>query len=158
MANPKRDKESYYTESYQKKQAEKNDRIYGPIKSHKKVCERCGIEYEIEGREKTKKIQNSRFCSISCANHRGVGKEWENTHSSRNLGYRKKCFTEWEHKCVLCGYDKIVDVHHIDENKKNNDITNLIPLCPNHHMELHHKDYKNEIKDIISNLIYEKWG
>jgi predicted restriction endonuclease len=48
------------------------------------------------------------------------------------------------HKCEICGYDKIVEVHHIKELKlfepdyeKANSIENLIGLCPNHHKELH---------------------
>jgi len=39
--------------------------------------------------------------------------------------------------CVLCGYNISVDVHHIDENKENNDLDNLITLCPNCHREIH---------------------
>jgi len=159
MANPKRNKESYYTESYQQKQAEKIDRNFGPIKVHKKVCEKCGNDYEIEGRVKTKKIINSRFCSRSCANHRGVGVEWEKTHKSRSLiSYKTICFTEWEQKCVICGFDKVISVHHIDEDHKNNDIKNLIPLCPNHHHMVHTKEYGSEMKLEINKIVSEKWG
>ena len=159
MANPKRTKESYYSESYQQKQAEKIDRNFGPIELHKKVCEKCGKDYEIEGRAKTKKIQNSKFCSRSCANHRGTGLEWEEIHKSRSLvHYRTICFSVWEQNCAICGFDKIISVHHIDENHNNNDIKNLIPLCPNHHHMVHSKEWGVETKKLICEIIDNKWG
>jgi predicted HNH restriction endonuclease len=45
---------------------------------------------------------------------------------------------------VICGENKIVSVHHYDENHNNNSIENLIPLCPTHHQYIHSK-YKDEI-------------
>jgi predicted HNH restriction endonuclease len=32
-----------------------------------------------------------------------------------------------------------VDVHHINKNPKQNNIRNLIGLCPNHHMLVHRR-------------------
>lgn len=43
-------------------------------------------------------------------------------------------------KCVRCGYDEFeagIDVHHKDEDKTNNFIENLTPLCANCHRGLH---------------------
>jgi hypothetical protein len=48
--------------------------------------------------------------------------------------------------------DKIVDVHHLDENRDNNDIYNLIPLCPTHH-RYWHSTYKNEIENKVYSYI-----
>lgn len=159
MGNPRRTKESYYTDSYRTKQAEKNDRLFGPVKTHVKTCEKCGNEYEIKGRIRTKKIKNSRFCSISCANYRGSGLEWEKTHSSRKLSnYRTICFSKWEMSCAICGFDKVVSVHHIDENHNNNDIKNLIPLCPNHHHMAHSKQWGDDTKLLIEKIVYDKWA
>jgi predicted HNH restriction endonuclease len=42
-----------------------------------------------------------------------------------------------------------VAIHHIDENKKNNEPSNLIPLCPNHH-EMCHSKWKSEIEPFIN--------
>ena len=159
MANPKREKESYYTISYQQKQSEKNDRIFGEVKEHVKICKKCSKEFIFVGRIKTKQYERAKYCSKSCANHRGVGLEWEKTHKSRNLlDYRKICFTEWEEKCVICGFDKIISVHHLDENHKNNDVKNLIPLCPNHHHMVHSKEFGSEIKEEINKIYEHKWG
>jgi hypothetical protein len=48
-------------------------------------------------------------------------------------------------KCLLCGFDKVVELHHLDKNRKNNSGDNLIGLCPNHHKMLHNLKYKDEI-------------
>ena len=160
MAHPKRDKESYYTESYKQKQSLKLDRLFGEILEHNKICEKCNKEFIFTGRLKTKSYEKARFCSRSCANHRGVGLEWEETHKSRSLvHYKTICFTEWEKKCIVCGFDKIISVHHIDHNHKNNDVKNLIPLCPNHHQMVHTKEYGDEMEKIINGILEtKKWG
>lgn len=38
--------------------------------------------------------------------------------------------------CLVCGWER-VDVHHIDRNPANNEVWNLVPLCPNHHDLVH---------------------
>ena len=52
-------------------------------------------------------------------------------------------------KCVVCGFDKVVDLHHLDENHKNNELTNLIGLCPNHHKMLHDFRYRKEMREFL---------
>lgn len=52
-------------------------------------------------------------------------------------------------ECLICGFDKVVDIHHLDENRKNNSRDNLIGLCPNHHQMLHNEKYSTEIKELI---------
>jgi hypothetical protein len=46
-------------------------------------------------------------------------------------------FLHHEKRCVVCGEDRIVTVHHFDENHFNNDPSNLVPVCPTHHQYLH---------------------
>lgn len=52
-------------------------------------------------------------------------------------------------KCVICEFDKIIDLHHLDHNHLNSSPTNLIGLCPNHHKMIHSKKYQKEIFDIL---------
>jgi glutaredoxin-related protein len=52
-------------------------------------------------------------------------------------------------KCTICGFDKIVELHHLDNNHNNNSETNLIGACPNHHKMLHHRDFRKEMFDIL---------
>lgn len=45
-----------------------------------------------------------------------------------------------DRQCAKCGYDKhpeILEVHHIDNKRSNNDLSNLEFLCPNCHGEHH---------------------
>lgn len=138
----------YFTESYIRKQQEKIDRLWGPVKQHTKECECCGKEFVVEGREKTKKLlKASRFCSRSCANNRSSW--WKDNHT----GYRTIAFHHYGKKCAICGFDKVVEVHHIDRNRDNNDVSNLIPLCPNHHVMLHRSKYGDEVKQQINELM-----
>jgi len=46
--------------------------------------------------------------------------------------------------CVICGWSKKIHIHHKDQNKENNNIDNILVLCPNHHYALHSKDYQKE--------------
>lgn len=91
-------------------------------------------------------------CSYSCANtHFRSG---ENANNWKESSYRSTCFLYHDKKCVICDEDKIVAVHHFDENKKNNKPENLIPLCPTHHQYCHSR-YKDEINDKILDYITE---
>ena len=54
-------------------------------------------------------------------------------------------FKKLSKRCVLCGFDKIIELHHLDHNVKNNSEDNFVGLCPNHHKMLHSKRYQKEI-------------
>jgi predicted HNH restriction endonuclease len=46
---------------------------------------------------------------------------------------------------MACGYDedeRILEVHHIDEDRNNNDIKNLCILCPNCHVKITYHFYE----------------
>ena len=61
---------------------------------------------------------------------------------------------------VICGFDKIVDLHHLDSNHKNNSIENFVGLCPNHHKMIHTLRFKELILELIKKkvkpIIYEQ--
>jgi hypothetical protein len=46
-------------------------------------------------------------------------------------------------ECCICGYTKYIDLHHIDGNRKNNHISNIASLCPNHHREVSGGEHSN---------------
>jgi 5-methylcytosine-specific restriction endonuclease McrA len=55
--------------------------------------------------------------------------------------YRRLAFDKLPNKCAACDYDKIpwiLEVHHKDRDRSNNDIENLEILCPNCHTEEHY--------------------
>lgn len=51
--------------------------------------------------------------------------------------------------CMVCGFDKIINLHHLDHNRKNNTKNNLIGLCPNHHKMIHDYRFSQEIVGIL---------
>lgn len=131
----------------------KFNRRYELIEKQCPVCNKKFIDKKGHIRKKT-------TCSHSCSNtYFRSGKNnpnWKEEISQTEWGYRKACFLKWEKCCILCGFDMVVEVHHLDGNHFNNDQKNLIPLCPNHHRSLHTVKYgpsiKKEINEIISKL------
>jgi len=51
--------------------------------------------------------------------------------------------------CAACGFDKVVDLHHLDGNHKNSSESNLIGLCPNHHKMWHIEKFRAEIEALL---------
>ena len=50
---------------------------------------------------------------------------------------RDKVLNEYSHRCAICGCDR-PHIHHIDEDSSNNEVSNLLPLCPNCHLTDQH--------------------
>lgn len=92
------------------------------------------------------KTKDAVTCSYSCSNkHFRRGPDSPNW---KEEAYRSTCFHYHKKACVICGESRIVDVHHLDENRKNNSPENLIPLCPTHHMYWHSR-YKHLIENEV---------
>jgi len=54
--------------------------------------------------------------------------------------------------CLLCNTidDRILIVHHLDKNRNNNDLNNLIWLCHNcHYLVHHHKETKDKLFTLL---------
>ena len=95
------------------------------------------------------------FCSNNCKNY------YNNTvtiNINDSTAYRRNAFLKQPHKCALCNWDKderILQVHHIDEDRNNNDLSNLIILCPNCHQYLTLHLYSlDELRAIKQNEMY----
>lgn len=68
--------------------------------------------------------------------------------------YRTKAIKHYGASCMICGFDFDVDVHHLDNNRLNNNIDNLCVLCPNHHRIVQKKKMNlNEIQDYKNNYL-----
>ena len=107
-----------------------------------KECPVCKSMFE------TKKghVKEKETCSYSCSNT--YFRSGANNPNWKIEAYRSTCFLYHEKKCVICGEEKIIDVHHFDEDRGNNSPENLIPLCPTHHMYWHSR-YKDEVYDKV---------
>jgi hypothetical protein len=98
------------------------------------VCKRC---------QKEKIIHAKELCA-SCYNYV--------FHLDKNKAYyqRKannvdlKTFRKVTRACAICGFEKIVDLLHLDANKANNSPKNLLGLCPNHHRLLTNLAFRQE--------------
>ncbi len=84
------------------------------------------------------------FCGIKCSNEwlgttrRGEKHpNWINGESVyRNLLSRAKQIKVCQ---ICCEKDsRVLAVHHLDRNRENNDVTNLVWLCHNCHFLVHH--------------------
>jgi len=51
--------------------------------------------------------------------------------------YRSKCLEAKGEQCHLCGSDGYIEVHHVDGDRKNNCLSNLIPVCMDCHSKIH---------------------
>lgn len=111
-------------------------------------CSQCNTVYKISERNLNKAVHH--FCNNKCKhlfyiqnpNIRGIFKKHNGV--SAVSTYRNLAFNTYEHKCYYCGYNQFEDVlqvHHVDENRKNNSIQNLRIVCPTCHSEVH-KGYK----------------
>jgi 5-methylcytosine-specific restriction endonuclease McrA len=90
----------------------------------------------------TKSKSGQVYCSTSCSVAKSNTLRTGENHPLFNdygQDYRKKAFAHFNPCCEICGYStlEVLHVHHKDENRSNNDLSNLIILCPTHHVEVH---------------------
>lgn len=102
------------------------------------TCDFCGKSF-LRNPSALQTKSNFHYCSRECGNRhknqlRKESGEWDDSGN-----YRLRAFEEYEHKCIVCGWnedERILEVHHKDENRKNNNIDNLCILCPNCHRKI----------------------
>jgi hypothetical protein len=87
---------------------------------------------------------NKKTCSRGCANkHRtGIKYKLNNPRKDKVKHYRSlklRLINARGKVCEKCGYDKfeILQIHHIDSDRLNNELSNLELICPNCHFEKH---------------------
>ena len=119
-----------------------------PVNKNEHICSACGKKFHAYG--------NRKYCSDEC---RYVGRRRYSNNSSNVTAYRKKAFSEYPWHCAICGYEEnvkeytkgtkyfkypvILDVHHLDENRENNELENLLIVCPTCHALIHRGIIKN---------------
>ena len=107
---------------------------------------------------------NKRTCDRSCANINRAGVKYkigsprDKVKSQQALKIR--LLEKKGKKCEKCSYNKyeILQIHHKDRNKNNNELNNLELICPNCHYEEHflknswlrNKIEKNTKKNILN--------
>ncbi len=119
---------------------------------NKSLCSQITVTCALCDKEHTKKksqLHNSKsglyFCSRVCKDKgqsiEGGIKEIQPPHyNTGEFTYREKAFSSYPHKCNRCNYNELIDileVHHKDCDRTNNNLENLEILCPNCHLKDH---------------------
>lgn len=69
-------------------------------------------------------------------------------HASKGL--RKKVFQRDQDKCVVCRRDENIIIHHVDEDKENNVLGNLVVLCRSCHGRIHRSKSRQTYRDTVT--------
>lgn len=101
-----------------------------------KICPQCNIKFTFRTSNKKE------TCSHACANKYFSYKQGAKNRSNDSVSYVGIITSFYKEtgrniKCCACEEKLVLDVHHIDENRSNNTLTNLVFICPNHHAAYH---------------------
>ncbi|MBL7147300.1 MAG: HNH endonuclease [Nanoarchaeota archaeon] len=66
---------------------------------------------------------------------------------------REKVFNKLGRKCQICGFSELIEIHHINPVSKdgNDNLDNLVILCPNHHGMTHIDRFRDKIQERLNN-------
>jgi len=87
---------------------------------------------------------NKKTCDRACANIHRTGIRYTAERSKDKVSSQRalklRLLKQRGNACERCGYSKfeILQVHHKDRNRENNDVSNLELICPNCHFEEHY--------------------
>jgi 5-methylcytosine-specific restriction endonuclease McrA len=72
------------------------------------------------------------------------------------MRYRDKCLKAKGEQCVECGATEDIEVHHVDGDRLNNRLENLVPLCHGCHVKVHSGDLPHWSKQIENHPLVGK--
>lgn len=133
-----------YITNHPKIYCSKECRKIGSTTRELHTCTNCGKEIYRTSSELKKSKSGNVFCSKSCAAsvNNSVSKSGVNNPNwiSGISSYTKDAFSTYVNECAICRFSEkaALQVHHIDVDRLNNNIDNLIILCANHHCMVHY--------------------
>lgn len=74
--------------------------------------------------------------------------------AKRNYNISLEQLKEVTRVCVSCGFDKFVNIHHLNGDKTDSSDKNLVGLCFNCHRMIHSYQYFEEIKAALAKKNY----
>ncbi len=105
------------------------------IKNIERVCKCCNAVFYVVPYRLTVSGGGT-YCSQKCRLE-----DWDRQSLAKQMpgSYRQNAWKVFEKKCYDCGIDddRIIVIHHIDGDRKNGLLTNLIPVCHNCHCIRH---------------------
>ena len=149
-SNPKK---QYHSEKISIKAKESANLKFGKFIDFEVNCSICGKLFLLNCRENLFDKDQPRYCSRICSNAIGGRAKAKKYHDDSKAHYRTVAFRHRDMHCYACGHNRILEVHHLDENHKNNDPKNLIPLCPTHHKMIHSR-WKCEVVSLLEKKEY----
>ncbi len=125
---------------YCSKKCQAQSQLKGKVVS----CFICNKEVYKPLRELNGSKSKNYFCSRSCQtkwrNKVFSGARHSNWKSGKSTYRNILLSSEIERKCLLCKItdSRVLNVHHKDHNRTNNNLSNLVWLCMNCHYLVHH--------------------
>ncbi len=112
-------------------------------------CAQCHGEFYRNSSKQKNSKSGLHFCNRICKEKaqriggiKAIQPDHYGTGGSRNY-YRALALRHYPHECNRCSYSRclsVIEVHHKDRDRSNNQLENLELLCRNCHGEEHHLD------------------
>lgn len=123
-------------------------------------CAHCGKEIYRSKQDIEKNVSGYFYCSRECGNrHKNLLRKQSGEWAEGSTNYRSRAMELYEHKCLCCGWDeddRLLEAHHIDENRNNNHVDNLCLLCPTCHRKITLGYYVLDLKNKVLIKIYRR--
>jgi len=110
------------------------------------ICKRCKRQMPHHSKGYCPGCYNTLFFLQNIKNH---------NHQKRHK-ISPEIYNQITKSCIVCGFDKFVELHHVDCNRHNNSKENMVGLCPNHHKMIHTLKWKEEVLTQIRKSLLEK--
>lgn len=133
-----------------------------PKPTPEKYCSRCGEKLERhrygENLEDMTRFLSRKFCSLRCANSRGVNGQSSTQQHRISARFARK-------RCERCGSSDHLHVHHKNRNWRDHRIENLETLCIRCHLgKEHHKPKAKCVicgmdsrRNLMCQAHYQRW-
>lgn len=114
-----------------------------------RVCPQCNSNFTVCITEDKSSKQIT--CSRACSN-KFFKQNKKPLSELKHTNYQERAKRAGLTACCICGISEVLDIHHVDHDKTNNSIGNLVALCPNHHALLHRTDSNELFYKLIEHI------
>lgn len=114
-------------------------------------CVECGTSFDVS----LSKATERKFCSLKCANQkvRGRALPLPECELFGDRKHRAICFRHHKKECVICQEKIAVTVHHYNGDHSDDNPSNLVPLCANHHIYIHSNEGRHLVAKKVDDYV-----